>query len=423
MSQRALVVLLDGLGDLPHQDLQDQTPLQAASTPWMDQLAAEGSCGWLDPILPGVPVRTHTAVALLLGMAPREALQLRRGPVEAAGSGMALRPGDVALRCNFATVSTANGNRKILDRRAGRLQQGQQQLADAVNALCMEEEIHPLLQPTRVHRAVLKLSGAGLSAEISDTDPGSEGQTIQACRPRRAGDMAADRTARFLNRFLQASGECLQSLPFNQELGRRGLPQANAILTRGAGLVRPFASLIRETNLKAAVVAGDPTVLGLGRLLGMESLTAPGFNTLPNTDLDGKVALAKEALQNHDVVVLHVKGTDTCSHDRNPQGKAELLERCDRALADLPHQDWVVAVTGDHTTDSLKGDHCGAPVPLLLRAPGHRRDPVQSFHEGSCGQGHMGRVPGWSFLWTILDAMRVAPNYRPRLQGFLGWAG
>ena len=77
----------------------------------------------MDPLAPGVPVDTHTGTALLTGVSLRDAQFLRRGPIEAAGAGVVLQNGDVAIRCNFATIEKEGDEFLIKDRRAGRLRE------------------------------------------------------------------------------------------------------------------------------------------------------------------------------------------------------------------------------------------------------------------------------------------------------------
>ena len=105
---KGVIIILDGLGDRPSSLLNGATPLEAADTANLDQLASRGQCGQVDPFIPGMPVGTQTGTSLLMGVAPKDAYQLTRGPIEASGVGIPIQPGDVALRCNFATLETEN---------------------------------------------------------------------------------------------------------------------------------------------------------------------------------------------------------------------------------------------------------------------------------------------------------------------------
>ena len=180
MHKKGVIIILDGLGDNPSPDLDMQTPLEAALTPCLDRLVTAGMCGLVDPLAPGVPVGTHTGVGALMGISYNDLLRMDRGPIEAIGVGMVLQHGDVALRCNFATL--ADDGITIIDRRAGRIQQGTQELVTSLQNVALSEGISASLFPATQHRAVLCLSGAGLSASITDTDPDGAVDHMQVLR-------------------------------------------------------------------------------------------------------------------------------------------------------------------------------------------------------------------------------------------------
>ena len=117
MNCKGLLIILDGLGDRSCPALQGLTPLEAAATPNLDRLAGNGITGLVDPLCPGAPVGTHTGTGVLMGLVPADAASLARGPVEAAGIGLEVNPGDVLLRCNFATLGEDGAGLRIRDRR------------------------------------------------------------------------------------------------------------------------------------------------------------------------------------------------------------------------------------------------------------------------------------------------------------------
>lgn len=412
--RKAVIVILDGLGDRPCRALDGATPLEAAAIPNLDRLAGSGLCGLVDPLFPGVTVGTHTGTALLLGLPVREVPLLARGPVEAAGIGVPLRSGDIAVRCNFATLENIEGALVVLDRRAGRISEGTQELAALLQDVDLGNGVRASLYPATQHRAVLRLSGANLSAVISDTDPDSGGgpAPVLTSRPLIPEDERAALTAEAVNRFLQVAHVRLRDAGVNEIRRRQGLLPADGVITRGAGKLEPLHSLVNRYGLKTAVVAAEDTVIGLARLFGYHAVQQPSFTALPDTDLAAKVAAAGEALAGHDLVFLHVKGPDISAHDRHPEEKRALLERFDRELGQLLDQGHVIAVTGDHSTDSNTGCHCGDPVPALLHVPAGRRDFCSQFSESGCLNGGLGRVTATGFLVSTLDAMGMLPQFK-----------
>jgi len=122
---------------------------------------------------------------------------------------------------------------------------------------------------------------------------------------------------------------------------------------------------------------------------------------------------AEKAFDTHDLVFLHIKATDIYSHDRDPQGKKNVLERIDETIVPLLREDLVIGVTGDHSTDCNSGRHCGEPVPSLLYTPNSRRDACMTFAEAECARGGLGRIPSHSFLYSMLDNMGHLHQYKP----------
>ncbi|RLC42982.1 MAG: phosphoglycerate mutase, partial [Candidatus Coatesbacteria bacterium] len=160
----------DGVGDRPIYKLGRRTPLEAANTPNMDNLARNAVNGLMDPLAPGIRVGTDVGHLALFGYNPLRTYW-GRGPIEAAGINIKLEPQDIALRCNFATVDE---QMRVKDRRAGRIREGTRRLARELNGLRIADDIEVIFKEATEHRAVLVLRGEKLSPEITDTDPGPE---------------------------------------------------------------------------------------------------------------------------------------------------------------------------------------------------------------------------------------------------------
>lgn len=408
---KALVIVLDGLGDRPIPGLQGRTPLEAARTPWLDGMVERGRCGLVDPVGPGVRVGTHVGVGVLMGLSADEALSLGRGPVEAAGVGLALEAGDVALRANLATVYENSGELYVSDRRAGRIREGGGELLAGLQDIELGDGVRASVVPATQHRAVLRLCGANLSAAIGNTDPGDAvplPARVNPCRPSIPGNSNATRTARAVNKLVRFAHRHLKDHPLNRERVARGERPASGLITRNPGSHRSLRNGILERGLTAAVVCGESTVIGLARLCGFSVVSDARFTAMTDTDLDAKLQAARTALRDHDLVYLHIKGTDICAHDREPAAKRDFLERIDLALAALPEDEAAIVVTADHTTDSNTGAHTGDPVPSLIYVPGGERDGCTHFGESDCASGGLGRLTSASLLATLLETVGAA---------------
>ncbi|MCX8201247.1 MAG: 2,3-bisphosphoglycerate-independent phosphoglycerate mutase, partial [Candidatus Caldarchaeum sp.] len=333
-----------------------------------------------------------------------------RGPFEALGAGLTLTDTDVAFRCNFATVS-ADG--AVLDRRAGRISSEESRvLAEAIPPMHFDG-VEIIFKHTVEHRGVLIMRGDGLSHKVSNVDP--HGRETKVLKPKPLDESTeAIRTAQLLQQYLEKTRQILENHPINLRRKQNGLPPANYILTRGAGRLPNLPSFREKYGLSAAVVAGGALYKGVCRAAGFEVVNVEGATGTVNTNLNNKAAAVVESLKRHDFVLLHIKATDTLSHDKKPRDKAEMIRKIDAVLEKMYESlppDTHIAVTGDHSTPSEIGDHRGDPVPVLIYGPQVRGDDVKYFDEISCAKGGIGRIRG-------TDLMTIIANYVGALELF-----
>lgn len=408
-SYKGLLVICDGMGDRVEREFGDETPLGIAKTPNFDRLASTGSIGLMDPIGPGIRPGSDYATTALLGYDPR-VCYTGRGGLEAAGAAMALKPGDVAFRCNFSTV---DDDLTVIDRRAGRIQHGTREIAEAVRKIRPGgvKGLKIDFEATVAHRGVLILKGKGLSRMVSDVDPHETGVKILRSQPL-DDSTAAKRTAAAVNDFVMQSFKILKNHPVNVKRIQEGKRPANIILPRGAGTLPLFTPLRELYGLNAACIAAVALVKGVCRIAGVELVTVEGATGGLDTDYEGKAYAALKALENHDLVILHVKATDVASHDGDFRKKASVIEKIDAAvgkiLPSLDAESTYVIVTADHSTPVSVRDHSGNPVPLLINGPGVPKTGVSKFSENVASRGNLGRLHGLDLMPIIADYLDKA---------------
>ncbi|MEW6216792.1 MAG: phosphoglycerate mutase, partial [Candidatus Bipolaricaulota bacterium] len=275
-----ILVILDGLGGRPT-DLDGATCLERAATPVLDELAARGALGLMDPVAPGVRPGSDTSHLSIFGYDPQR-VYTGRGAFEALGIGMDVRGGDICLRANFATVEERNGQLIVLDRRAGRLADGKP-FADAINGIRLDElGVELVFRSSTEHRGALVLRGPGLSSAVSETDPHEVGVPV---RQAVGQDAEARPTADAVNAFTQRAYMVLRDHPLNQERMRRGEPAANAILLRGAAVMPHLQPDTTAYGIEGACIAGGALYKGVARLAGLDVLHVAGATGDLNTDL------------------------------------------------------------------------------------------------------------------------------------------
>ena len=367
---KIVLLVLDGVGDLPHPDHDWRTPLEAARTPNLDRIVPGAALGRILPVAPGITPGSGPGHLALFGYDPLET-QVGRGVLEALGAGLALQPGDVAARANFCTVDAYG---VVTDRRAGRI--STEVCAALVERLKKEasrvEDVDVLLVAGKGHRFVALFRGPGMGGEASDADPHREGKPIPASRAL-AGGAQGEKAARIANAFVAKAREVLASER-----------PANAALLRGLS-ERPSIPGFRERfKLRAVAIAGYPMYRGLGQLAGMEMI--PTGETPAEAFL-----MARTKWADYDFFFLHVKGTDMAGEDGNFDQKTATIEEVDRALPDLlALAPTVLCITGDHSTPVAVKGHSWHPVPALVLAPHCGADREPRFHERSARTGSLG---------------------------------
>ncbi len=417
---RLLYVCLDGLGDDPVPALGDRTPLEAARTPFMDALAAQGRTGTVVTVGPGIAPESDIAVFAILGYDPREQ-HPGRGIVEAVGAGMGFRDGELAYRVNFATADWP----RIVDRRVGRdlTTDEARALAAEVNEKLKLPGATFELRSTVEHRGVLVIRAeeGPLSAQVTNTDPayrkeGSLGVALETfelevarCEPLESTD-AARRAAELTNAFVEGAAKILDASEVNARRRRNGKLPANLVLTRDGGDHIPKLQPIKERfGPTWGCFVEMPVERGIAMLLGMASVDAPRLSA--EADYARWADLASEALDGFDALYVHIKGPDVPAHDGRAEDKRDVIEVIDRAffgevLPMIDRSRTIVAVTADHSTSCVRKAHTAEPVPLLVSGGPVQPDGSTSFGERACAAGSLGHLRGVDIVPRLAALMR-----------------
>ncbi|MEK6741610.1 MAG: alkaline phosphatase family protein [Nanoarchaeota archaeon] len=374
---KGILVIMDGMGDLPCKQLGDKTPLEAAETPNLDFLAARGEMGYMYSVKPGFVPESDEAIVSIFGNNLNDST---RGQLEVRGTDIKLVRGDLALRVDFATIDTPKeGN--IIDRRAGRTLTTYEAeiLAKAVSKIKIPCEF--VFKPTIQHRAVLVLRG-GFSDNITGNDPAyslgmSSQERLGVIRALDEEDNA-QYTVNVLKEFTEKVFEVLNHHPINESRRIKGLLPANYILMRGPGIETPKLKFYKRW----LSVSYMPLEIGFAKTCGMKvfSFDYPKLKSLDSYEnlregLEEACAFSIKVLKKNykdvDYAYIHIKETDIPGHDNKPFEKKSMIEYVDKTLFNFlrefaPPNRIKVIVTADHSTPCKLKNHSADPVPVLF---------------------------------------------------------
>lgn len=377
---KIVLLVMDGVGGLPI-DPGGPTELEAAETPYMDQMARWGTVGQTLPIGYGITPGSGPAHLALFGYDPLT-YSIGRGVLEAFGIGMRVGSADVAARGNFCTLDKDG---LITDRRAGRIptEKGAE-LAEILSGIELPG-VSTEVRAVKEYRFALALRGEGLDPALADTDPQQVGKAplpVQALRPE------AEYTAQLVQRWSDEARRLLV-----------GHEPANGFTLRGFSSDPKLPTFQDVYRLRAACVAVYPMYKGVSTLVGMDVLPSSPHDT-PADEFDRVAA----AWDQYDFFFVHIKYTDSRGEDGDFEAKVKVIEQVDDALPRLlALKPDVLVITGDHSTPAKLKSHSWHPVPALLWAPAtHLTDRAEAFGERECALGGLGTFPASELMSLAL---------------------
>jgi 2,3-bisphosphoglycerate-independent phosphoglycerate mutase len=386
-NQKILLLVMDGIGDIPHKDFGKNTPLEYAITPNIDKLARDSIMGRMIPVLPGVTPGSGPGHLGLFGYDPLQ-YQIGRGILEAAGLNLDIKDGDIAMRCNFAS---ADDNGIIIDRRAGRIPTDKcEELCSLISENIKEiDGIQIIIKASMQHRFVVVFRGQNLYDMLTDSDPLSEGkEPIEVM----ALDKKAEFAARIANKFYHEVREVLKDLK-----------PANSILMRGFSARPRIPTMMEKYKLNSVCLASYPMYKGLSKLVGMTVIDEAGKN------IEELFHKYNELHNKYDFFFIHVKYTDSFGEDGNFVQKSKIIEEVDNALPILlEKKPNVLCITGDHSTPIPMKSHSWHHVPVMINSDYCGADDAVRFTENQCNNGGLGIFESKYLInYLLANAMKL----------------
>lgn len=368
------VLIIDGASGLPLPDRGGQTCLELAHTPNLEALAREGRLGLARTIPPGMEPSSACACMSILGYDPKVYFRGRAG-IEARSLDIPLGAGEVVFRCNLVAVRDG----KMWDYSSGHISTDEaRQLISALDDSLGGDNIH--FYPGVSYRHICKLKGRE-DTLLADCTPPHDipGKPVDRFLPQGPG-------SDLLRELMQRSEAVLRDHPVNVERRARGdIPATMLWLFWGSGRAPDIPVFKQVYGLEAAMTSGVDLLRGLARMAGMGVLDIPGVTDSLDNDYAAQAAGAVEALDKHDLVVIHIEAPDEAAHEGAVDDKVEAIQRVDGEVVSRLRS-WQgdalrLLVMPDHPTPIKIQTHTDEPVPFLLWGPGFAPNGARRFTE------------------------------------------
>ncbi|MBI1992240.1 MAG: cofactor-independent phosphoglycerate mutase [Candidatus Omnitrophica bacterium] len=379
-----VVVLPDGVADVPIKALGDKTPLEVAKHPNMDWIAREGITGWSHTIPPRFAPGSDVGCMSVFGYDPRQ-YYTGRAPLEAAAQGIALKETDVAFRCNTVTVERG----VMVDYSAGHIENADStELIKSANERLRKNGVRFYAGVSYRHLAIVasdqwRVTSKELANAKCTPPHDISGKAIDSHLPTGPGSA-------MLRQLMQESVALLRDHPVNQRRVKDGKKPATMLWFWGQGTAAKFPPFQKEYGLRGACISAVDIVRGLGRLVGFDIIQVPGITGYFDTNYKGKADYALRALDDHDFVLVHIEPTDEAGHMGDVQKKIQAIEDTDRLVVGTlleglkkRGEPFAILVVCDHPTSTILKTHIAEPVPFALYATNGPKDDVTSYNESA----------------------------------------
>ena len=390
------IVIPDGCADEPQSAAGGKTPLQAASTPAMDEIARQGVVGRASNVPAHLPAGSAVANMSLLGYDPNEHFT-GRAPLEAAAQGIELAPQDWAIRCNLVTVE----DQVMRDFTADHISSAEaRELLTAVAAAGGEAYLE--FVPGVSYRNLLLYRGdsppAPFSSETFTTPPHDlTDKKVVDDFPRGPG-------CDLLSELMDRSRQVFADHQVNQNRVAQGKLAATNVWLWGLGQAPSLPSFSDTHGVRGCMITAVDLLRGLASLIGWDRIEVPGATGYTDTDYAAKGRYAIEAIPSTDLICVHVEAPDEASHEGDLQAKIKALEEIDRHIVAPLHAalkkqgDYRILVSPDHPTPIRTKTHSHGFVPFTIAGSGITANGADSYDEVAAAASPLDYPEGWKLM-------------------------
>ncbi len=392
------VLIMDGASGLPLPEREGKTSLELAHTPNLDAMVPEGILGLVRTVPPGMEPSSACACMSVLGYDPKVYYR-GRAAIEARSMGISIGDGEVVFRCNLVAIRDG----KMWSHSSGYISTDEAQaLIGALNEGLGSDEVQ--FFPGVSYRHILKLKGHEDTLLTKCTPPHDIlDKPIADFLPRGSG-------SGLLRDLMARSEAVLREHPVNIERKARGdIPATTIWLFWGSGKLSDMPAFEQVYGLNAAMTSGVDLLGGLARMVGMVALNIPGVTDGQDNDYTAQAVGALDALEKHDLVVIHIEAPDEAAHDASIDDKVEAIQRIDREVVSRLRswgEDLRLLIMPDHPTPIPVRTHTGDPVPFLLWGAGFTPNGARGFTEAESKSTGFFIEEGYKIMERLLGKVK-----------------
>lgn len=380
-----IVVLGDGMADLPVPELNGQTPLEYAKKPNIDALAAKSELGMVKTVPGGFAPGSDVANLSVMGYAP-DKYYSGRSPLEAVSMGIELDEKDVTFRCNIVTLSDAPvyEDKVMIDYSSDEITTAESTVLIKFIGDKLNTELIKFYSGIS-YRHCMVYKNTHLNYTLTPPHDISD-RAISEYMPKGEG-------SELLITLMKKSHELLKDHPVNLDRIKRGLRPANSIWLWGQGKKPMLTSFKEKTGLDGAVISAVDLIKGIGICAGMKVIEVEGATGNVHTNFDGKAKAAVDCLKNGcDFVYIHIEAADEAGHRHEVDNKVKAIELIDSkivgpVLKAFENEAISVLIMPDHPTPLSIRTHSSDPVPYLIYRSGRKiNSGKKTYTEKSAGE-------------------------------------
>lgn len=399
-----VIVIPDGCADEPIEALGGKTPLQAASLPAMDNVAERGMLALSNNTPAHFPAGSEVANLCLFGYDPDQYFT-GRAPLEAAAGGITLGEHDFAVRCNLVTIE----DQVMVDFTADHIstEESRELLAAAGEALLGAEGGRFEFVPGVSYRNLLIYRGGENTAAPFSSETRTKAPHDLTDLPV-TDDFPRGPGSDLLVRLMNGSADVFADHEVNRKRIAAGKRPATNVWLWGLGGAPSMPTFEERFGVRGAMITAVDLLRGIAALAGWPRIEVPGATGYLDTDYAAKGAAAIKALDNYDLVCVHIEAPDEASHEGRHDAKIEALEQIDRHIvAPLAEKlqtlgEHRILVMPDHPTFCSTKKHTHGMVPLSMAGTGIDPDSQVTYDELSADAAGRRFDKGWDLMDSFI---------------------